>query len=53
MLKCLPHLRSTLARRSDAARKISDGQIKIDAAGSPVLIVVLGMIYACAWALSP
>src|SRR5258707_15751300 len=45
MLKWLAHLDRIL--RGDATRReeISDGQIKIDAAGIAVLIVVLGMIY--------
>jgi hypothetical protein len=45
MLKWLLHLDRIL--RGDVTRReeISDGQIKIDAAGIAVLIVVLGMIY--------
>jgi hypothetical protein len=45
MLKWLTHLDRLLRGEVTRREEISDGQIKIDAAGIAVLIVVLGMIY--------
>ena len=45
MLNWLTSPRSDSARRRDAAREISDGQIKIDPAAVAIMIVLLGMIY--------
>jgi len=45
MLKWLTHLDRILRGEVTRREEISDGQIKIDAVGIAVLIVVLGMIY--------
>src|SRR4029078_6654767 len=45
MLKWLTHLDRILRGEVTRREEISDGQIKIDAAGIAILIVVLGMIY--------